>query len=171
MPLELTPDDIRNRSFKTRWLSGYDMDEVEAFLAKVANDVESLVMEHQTVQDRVKNLEHELAEFRVKRLHLEDAIISSQRVIEEMRTNAKKEADNILKEAELQADRWIADANTQVQDIKRETHQLELFRKDYEFKFRTLLESHLEQLNTLVARTKKETREVPPSRPEPSNRL
>ncbi len=171
MPLELTPDDIRNRSFKTRWLSGYDMDEVEGFLAKVANDVESLVMEHQAVQDRVKNLEHELAEFRVKRLHLEDAIISSQRVIEEMMTNAKKEAENILKEAEMQADRWIADANTQVQDIKRETHQLEVFRKDYEFKFRTLLESHLEQLNSLVAKTKKENREAPPPRPEPSNRL
>lgn len=171
MPLELTPDDIRNRSFKTRWLSGYDMDQVEAFLAKVANEVESVVMEQQTAQDRVKNLEHELGEFRVKRLHLEDAIISSQRVIEEMKTNAKKEADNILKEAEMQADRWIADANTQVQDIKREMHQLELFRKDYEFKFRTLLESHLEQLNTLVAKTKRETREVPPPRPEASNRL
>ena len=171
MPLELTPDDIRNRTFKTRWLSGYDMDEVETFLTRVANTLEAVILENDTRQERVKNLEHELEEFRNKRRHLEDAIVSSQRVIDEMRDNAKKEAENLLKGAEMQADRWISEANMQVQEIKRELHQLEMSRKDYEFKFRTLLESHLEQLNTLVAKTKRETRDTPPPRPEPANRI
>jgi cell division initiation protein len=169
--LELTPDDIRNRSFKSRWVSGYDMDEVESFLARVATEFENLILENETLKERVKGTEHELEEFRVKRRNLEDALISSQRVIDEMKANAKKEAENILKEAEMQADRWITDANMQVQDIKRELHQLEMLRKDYEFKFRSLLESHLEQLNTLIAKTKRDGRDTPAPRPEATNRI
>lgn len=145
----LTHADIRNREFKQRWVSGYDMDEVETFLKQVADDVEALTSENEGLRNRIKSMEGELDDYRNKRRHLEEALISAQRVIDEMKANAKKEAELIIKDAETQADRWIADANTQVMEIKREFHDMEVLRKDYEIKFRSLLKSHLELLDAM----------------------
>lgn len=147
----LTPADIRNREFKQRWVSGYDMDEVETFLKQVADAFEQLAADNDMLHGQVKSMESELDEFRNKRRHLEEALISAQRIIEDMKTNAKKEAELIMKEAEVQADRWIADANAQVLEIKRDVNNLEMLRKEYEIKLRSLLESHLELLDVMCA--------------------
>ena len=76
-----------------------------------------------------------------------------------MKANAMKEAENVLKEAENQADRWLSEANGQVSEIKRELKDLTVLRKDYEVKFRILLESHQEQLNLI--QTNSETKNIP----------
>ena len=158
--LELNPTDIRKKTFKSRWVSGFDMDEVEAFLDQVSSAFEQLADENEMLHEQVKGMEGELDDFRTKRKHLEDALISAQKVIVDMKGNARKEADNILKEAENHADRWISDANSQVLEIKRELHDIELLRKDYEIRYRSLLESHLEQLNAMQADFPHNGREV-----------
>lgn len=157
--MELNPTDIRKRTFKSRWVSGYDMDEVEAFLDQVASAYEQLSEENEMLHEQVKGMEGELDDFRNKRKHLEEALISAQKVIDDMKDNARKEANNILKEAENHADRWISDANSQVLEIKRELHDMELLRKDYEVRFRSLLESQLEQLNAMHATSQQNGRE------------
>ena len=149
--MSLTPEDIRGREFKQRWVSGYDMDQVETFLKSVAETYETLLAENESLKEQVASMEGELDDFRTRRRHLEEALVSAQQVIDEMKVNARKEAELIVKDAELQADRWIADANTQVLEIKRELNDLEMFRRDYEVKLRSLLESHLELLDAMRA--------------------
>lgn len=156
--MNLTPTEIRNRDFKQRWLGGFDMDEVDAFLKTVAVEFEALVNENAELSARVKSVEGELNEFRQKRQLLEDAILSAQKIIDDMRANAKKEAELILKDAEMQADQWVAAANTQVIEIKREIRELEMLRKEYELKFRALVESHLELLDMVDGSEKREPR-------------
>lgn len=147
--MDISPEEIRSQKFKSRWVSGYDMDEVETFLNTTANAFENLARENEALRGRVAGMEGELSEFARRRKLLEDALVSAQRVIQDMKANAVKEAENVLKEAENQADRWIADANSQVAEIKRELRELTILRKDYEVKFRFLLESHQEQLNSM----------------------
>lgn len=159
--MNLTPAEIRNRAFKQRWLSGYDMDEVEGFLKGVADDFEALMAENDELRAQVKAMESELGDARNKRRLLEDALISAQRIVEHMKDNAKREAELILKDAELRADQWIASANTQITELKREIGELERLRKDYELKFRSLLESHMALLEMVSA---PEKRPVPESK-------
>ena len=149
--MDISPEEIRSQKFKSRWVSGYDMDEVETFLNATANAFEMLSRENETLRGKVLEMEAELNEFGRRRKLLEDALVSAQRVIHDMKANAMKEAENVLKEAENQADRWIADANSQVTEIKRELRELTSLRKDYEVKFRILLESHQEQFNSIRA--------------------
>jgi len=149
--LSLSPEDIRGREFKQRWVSGYDMDQVETFLKNLADTYETLLTENESLKTLLASQEGELDDFRTRRRHLEEALVSAQQVIDEMKVNARKEAELIVKEAEHQADRWIADANTQVLEIKRELNDLDVFRRGYEVKLRSLLESHLELLDTMRA--------------------
>ncbi len=147
--MDISPEEIRSQKFKSRWVSGYDMDEVEAFLNKTADAFEALAGENQSLRGKVTEMEGEFDDIGRRRKLLEDALVSAQRVIHDMKANAMKEAENVLKEAENQADRWIADANSQVSEIKRELRELTSLRKDYEVKFRILLESHQEQFNSM----------------------
>jgi len=147
--MDISPEEIRSQKFKSRWVSGYDMDEVEAFLNTTADAFEALAGENQSLRGRLAEMDGELTDIGRRRKLLEDALVSAQRVIHDMKANAMKEAENVLKEAENQADRWIADANSQVSEIKRELRELTTLRKDYEVKFRILLESHQEQLNAM----------------------
>ncbi len=151
--MDMSPEEIRSQKFKSRWVSGYDMDEVEAFLNSTASAFETLARENQTLRGKVAEMEGELTDIGRRRKLLEDALVSAQRVIHDMKANAVKEAENVLKEAENQADRWIADANSQVTEIKRELRELTALRRDYEVRFRILLESHQEQLNSMRSMT------------------
>ncbi len=166
--MDINPDEIRSQKFKTRWVSGYDMDEVEAFLNSTAAALEILVRDNETLRGQVAKMDHELSDVGRRRKLLEDALVSAQRVIHDMKANAMKEAENVLKEAENQADRWISDANNQVTEIKRELRELTSLRKDYEVKFRILLESHQEQLDTMLS-MKKESGENQTLEPGPQS--
>ena len=152
--MDISPEEIRNRKFKTRWVSGYDMDEVETFLNTTADTLETLARDNETLRGKMAKMDHELSDVGRRRKLLEDALVSAQRVIHDMKANAMKEAENVLKEAENQADRWISDANNQVVEIKRELREITSLRNDYEVKFRILLESHQEQLDTMLSMKK-----------------
>ena len=158
--MDISPEEIRERKFKTRWVSGYDMDEVEAFLNSTAVALESLAKENESLRARMTEMDAELTDVGRRRKLLEDALVSAQRVIHDMKANAMKEAENVLKDAENKADRWISDANNQVAEIKRELGALTTLRKDYEVKFRILLESHQEQLDAMRS-TDRESGEHP----------
>ncbi len=147
--MDISPEEIRSQKFKSRWVSGYDMDEVEAFLNATASAFETLARQNESLRGKVSDMEGELTDIGRRRKLLEDALVSAQRVIHDMKANAVKEAENVLKEAENQADRWIADANSQVSEIKRELRELTVMRRDYEVKFRILLETHQEQFNSM----------------------
>ena len=147
--MNISPEVIRSQKFKSRWVSGYDMDEVEAFLNPTASAFDALVKENETLLAQVDEMEQESADLGRRRKLLEDALVSAQRVIHDMKANAMKEAENVLREAENQAVRWISDANSQVSEIRRDLTDLTAMRKDYEIKFRILLESHQEQLNSM----------------------
>lgn len=147
--MDVGPEEIRERKFKTRWVSGYDMDEVEVFLKSTAGAFEILAKENESLRAKLAETDSELSDLSRRRKLLEDALVSAQRVIHDMKANAAKEAENVLKEAENKADRWISDANNQVAEIKRELGVLTTLKKDYEVKFRILLESHQEQLDSM----------------------
>jgi len=154
--MDLIPEEIRNKQFKTRWVSGYDMDEVEAFLNTTAGALQTVYEENEALRNQLSEIKEELAEFSRKRKLLEDVLVSAQRVIHDMKANAVKEAENILKEAENQADRWLADANSQLFETKRELRDITTLRRDYELRFKHLLESHQEQFNAMQSLSKEE---------------
>ena len=54
--LELNPTDIRKKTFKSRWVSGFDMDEVEAFLDQVSSAFEQLADENEMLHAQHKKL-------------------------------------------------------------------------------------------------------------------
>ncbi len=79
---------------------------------------------------------------------LSKTIIVAQEAADEVRSNAKKEAQLILKEAEKNADRIINESLTRSRKVALEIEELKKQASIYRTRFRTLLEAQLELLNT-----------------------
>ncbi|MCF6094743.1 DivIVA domain-containing protein [Microaerobacter geothermalis] len=143
MPLK--PLDIHNKEF-TKSFRGYNEDEVNEFLDQIIKDFEALIRENKELENTVHQLEERLSHFTKIEDTLGKSIVVAQEAAEELKNNARKEAQLILKEAEKNADRIINEALTKARKIAIEMEELKKRASIYRTRFRTLLEAQLEML-------------------------
>jgi len=145
--MPLTPLDIHNKEF-SRSFRGYDEDQVNEFLDQVIKDYEALIRENKDLQNQALALQERLDHFTHIEESLSKTIIVAQEAADEVRSNSKKEAQLILKEAEKNADRIINESLTRSRKVALEIEELKKQASIYRTRFRTLLEAQLELLNT-----------------------
>ncbi|OAS13623.1 DivIVA domain-containing protein [Paenibacillus oryzisoli] len=145
--MPLTPLDIHNKEF-SRSFRGYDEDQVNEFLDQVIKDYEALIRENKDLQNQSMALQERLDHFTHIEESLSKTIIVAQEAADEVRSNSKKEAQLILKEAEKNADRIINESLTRSRKVALEIEELKKQASIYRTRFRTLLEAQLELLNT-----------------------
>ncbi|AKG35679.1 DivIVA domain-containing protein [Paenibacillus durus] len=144
--MPLTPLDIHNKEF-TRRLRGYDEDEVNEFLDQVIKDYESVIRENKELSNQLMTLQERLDHFTNIEETLSKTIIVAQETADEVKNNAKKESQLIIKEAEKNADRIINEALSKSRKIAIETEELRKQASIYRTRFRTLVEAQLELLS------------------------
>jgi cell division initiation protein len=144
--LKITPLDIRRKEFK-RSVRGYSDEEVDLFLDAVADEFERLFQENIEFQDRAHALEEQLAGHAHVRDALEKTIVAAQVQSQEIRSNAEKEGESILQEAETKAKGIVSELYAQTQKEQQTLIQLKLLEEEFRFKFRSLLEGHLKLLD------------------------
>jgi cell division initiation protein len=143
--MPLSPLDIHNKEFGRR-LRGYDEDEVNEFLDQVIKDYEALIRENKELQNQIFGLQERLNHFTNIEETLSKTIIVAQEAADEVRNNAKKEAQLIIKESEKNADRIINDSLAKSRKVSLEVEELKKQASVYRARFRTLVEAQLELL-------------------------
>jgi cell division initiation protein len=144
--MPLTPLDIHNKEFG-RSFRGYDEDEVNEFLDQIIKDYEALIRDNKELQNQVTALQERLDHFANIEETLSKTIIVAQEAADEVKNNAKKEAQLILKEAEKNADRIINESLARSRKIALEIEELKKQASVYRTRFRTLVEAQLELLS------------------------
>ncbi|MFX3636298.1 MAG: DivIVA domain-containing protein [Candidatus Pristimantibacillus sp.] len=143
--MPLSPLDIHNKEFGRR-LRGYDEDEVNEFLDQVIKDYESIIRENKELQNQILNMQEKLNHFSNIEETLSKTIIVAQEAADEVRNNAKKESQLIVKEAEKNADRIINESLSKSRKVSLEVEELKKQASIYRARFRTLIEAQLELL-------------------------
>jgi cell division initiation protein len=143
--MPLTPLDIHNKEF-SRSFRGYDEDQVNEFLDQIIKDYEALIRENKELQNQVAALQERVNHFATMEETLSKTIIVAQETADEVKNNAKKEAQLILKEAEKNADRIINESLAKARKIALEMEELKKQASIYRTRFRTLIEAQLELL-------------------------
>ncbi|MEC0369966.1 DivIVA domain-containing protein [Paenibacillus chibensis] len=144
--MPLTPLDIHNKEFSRR-LRGYDEDEVNEFLDQVIKDYESIIRENKEIHNQMLSLQERLDHFLNIEETLSKTIIVAQEAADEVKNNAKKEAQLIIKESEKNADRIINESLSKSRKIAMEVEELKKQASIYRTRFRTLVEAQLELLS------------------------
>jgi cell division initiation protein len=104
--IDLTPLEVRKKKGDfARVMRGYDTAQVEDFLDLVAERLDAVVRENVTSRERLARLEAQVAEFRERERALTEALVTAQEVREEVRRQATKDSELVLREAEADAER------------------------------------------------------------------
>src|SRR5437868_14130406 len=104
--MKISPMDIQRQIF-SRKLRGCDQDEVRTYLTMVAEEVAALQRERDLLDQEAQNLRLQVEEQRQRETILKNTLLTAQRLSEEIRETARRQADAVVREAEVQADRLL----------------------------------------------------------------
>ena len=129
--MNVTPLDLRQQKFKAA-MRGYDRGEVDALLSEVADDYEGAIREADRLRQDVARLEELLAEHRSEEKSLKNTLLSAQRLADEMRETAERDAARVTRDAEARADLIVQKAQSRYEDLQREIDGLRARRRETE---------------------------------------
>lgn len=143
--IDLTPLDVRKkRGDFRRVFRGYDPEEVDTFLEVVAERLEALVSENRTLAERTERLQERVSAQEGREKAVQEALVTAQELRDEMRRQARREADIVRREAEAEADRVVAEAERRLAERRDALEKLEGMRNRFLKSFRRLLERQLD---------------------------
>jgi len=142
----LTAVDARRYDFGNA-LRGYDRARVDQFREQVAEELERLTRANQELELRSRSLSEQLQSFRDRDKALNEALVSAQQLRGEIREQAEREAQLILREAQQEADRQVQTVREEVRRAEEELQGLWRTRRSYLAQLRHHLERQLSDLN------------------------
>jgi cell division initiation protein len=126
--MRLSALDVKKKEFQQK-MRGFDPEEVQPFLAQVSEEIELLASERREADDRRADLEKQLSHYLNLEQTLERTLVAAQQTAVKIEEQAKKEAELILREANLQSDRKLNDIRL---DLQRAESDLISVRSEYE---------------------------------------
>ena len=139
--MKITPLDIQQQQFSTRF-RGFDIREVDAFLEQMASSLESLQIENQNLSEEIQRLSHEIQGYRKREETFKRALLNSQKVLDQMKDNARKSAELIMAEAEVKAEKILNKAHNRLAQLHEDITELKRQRMQIEVQISSVIEAH-----------------------------
>jgi cell division initiation protein len=143
--MRITPLDIQQKQFPMKF-RGFDVEEVYAFLEVIREEMEDLLRENASLKENVQRAENQIKEYKDMETTLRETLMTAQQMVEDYKTNAKKEAELIVKEAELRADSLIKQAQEKVIKIHEDIVDLKGIRTHFKEELKRMVEGHLKMI-------------------------
>jgi cell division initiation protein len=139
--MRITPLDIQQQQFKIKF-RGFDIREVDAFLEQIADTFESLLREKENLHEEIRRVENESHGYKKREDTFKRALLNSQKVLEQMKENAQKEADLLVAEAEVKAEKILNKAHTRLAQLHEDIAELKRQRMQIEVQIGSIIEAH-----------------------------
>src|SRR3712207_1786062 len=153
--MAIRPVDIRRKEFKSGF-RGYDANQVDDFLDEVADEFERTFAENQRMSEEITTLQERLQQFEDLESSIREALVHAQQTARDLRRNAGKEAELIVREAKEQSHRILADSSNRVERVQESYEVLRKAKQDFANDFRHLLKSYLAVMDNADVASAKE---------------
>lgn len=144
----LTPSELVNSVLKTNIFGGYSKTQVDILLERAADVLEALLQENAELKRKTEQLEQTVEKYGDIEASLRGALVSSQKMGENMVASAKLQADALLEEARLARARAVFKMEKLPDALRAEIQRLMDARERLRDDLAALLESH----GALIAR-------------------
>jgi cell division initiation protein len=144
--MALTPVEIRHVRLKRRLL-GYERAETDELLELIAASFEDVWRERADLRDALEDIEGELTRQKEIETALRNTLISAERMADDIRSQARREAEVVIAEARAQARDIIGSAHTERERLKAEIRRLRGAETDLRAEYRAFLRAALERLD------------------------
>ncbi|MDT8377518.1 MAG: DivIVA domain-containing protein [Desulfotignum sp.] len=144
---------VRQKEFKTRF-RGFDVQEVDGFLEEVADQLESMDRTIEKLTEERRRLDLENQGYRKREDAMKNAMVQSQNVMEQMKENAKKSAQVIIANAQVEAEKMLSRSHKRLSQLHSDIMELKRQRIQLEMQISAVIESH----SKLLEMSKKENK-------------
>jgi cell division initiation protein len=141
----LTPLDIQNKKFQKEF-RGYEPAGVDQFMVEVAKNHERLLQENMDLKENVERLTTKLEHYQHMETTLHSTLVIAQETAEEVKLNAKRECELMMKEMEVRGQRMLDEASAKVRRMNVEYEELRKQAQVFRIRQKTLLAAQLEML-------------------------
>ncbi len=143
--MRITPLDIQQKQFPMKF-RGFDVEEVYAFLEVIREEMEELLRENASLKENVQRAANHIKEYKDMEETLRETLMTAQQMVEDYKTNARQEAELLIKEVEIRSDELIKDAQEKVIKIHEDIVDLKGIRRHFKEELKRLIESHTRML-------------------------
>jgi cell division initiation protein len=143
--MSLTPVEIRHVNLPRRPL-GYERRATDDLLANVVTSFEEVWRERADLRDAIEELEHELTRQKEVEGALRNTLLTAERMADDVRTHARREADVIISEARAAARDIVSGAENERERINNEIRRLRALELDVKADYRAFLMAALDRL-------------------------
>lgn len=157
----LTPLEIAQREFR-RCFRGLDPVEVRNFLEGIAEQLQGLLKESILKEDRIEKLETQLETYRGRENEVKEVLFALQRMTDNMKDTTRKEAELIIKDAEIKAEALLERGHLTLGRLQGKIADLKREKALFEGKVRGAIKLYQDLLDTEAAEDASE-----PVQPEP----
>lgn len=147
---DLTPIAVRSKKggFR-RTFRGYEADLVDDYLDLLADRLEELVRQNIELSDAATALQEAVVAYRERGEALAEAVMSAQRLRDDVRGQAERESDLLVREARLQAEDTRQEVARSLAYEEETLRQVRARRAEEMGVFRRLLHRELTELNVI----------------------
>lgn len=148
--MRITPLDIRNHASPRRF-SGYDRDEVDAFLQMIAEDYEGSLREIEALRAEIAKLEVRVEDLSANEAILQETLTTAQKLAEDLKRTAIKESEIMISEAELKGEKILDAAHRRAAKLAEDIREMKSLRSRLSTAVRMTIQTHLSLLDGLEA--------------------
>ena len=142
----LTPLDVRRYDFG-RAFRGYDPARVDQFRDQVAEEMERLARINADLDAKARSFHEQLRSFRERDKALNDALVSAQQLRAEMREQAERESQLIVREAQQEAEKLVDAGKAEVKKLESEMDALVRSQRAFISQMRGLISRQLSEID------------------------
>lgn len=140
--MRMTATDIRQQQFAVRLFRGFDPQEVDAFLEEMADEVEELTRENALLKEQLVQVEEKSKGIEGREKTLQETLVTTQKIAEEFKENSRREAELILREAHLRAEKVMQDTREEHAKLTAEIGSLRRLRRQLGEEIMNTLATH-----------------------------
>ena len=137
--MALTPLDIQKMRFPQK-MRGFDPSEVESFLSLVAEELAGKLAQLDKAERENRYYRQRLEEGERREHQLQETLLRAQKVSDDITSNARREAELMVREAEITADKIVQQAVDQAARIEARITDLRTQRRELQLKFKNTLD-------------------------------
>jgi cell division initiation protein len=146
--MKLTPLDIHHKEFRLA-LRGYNQEEVDSFLDEVADEFERLFKENIDLSEKLDAANEKVRSYAEIEKTLHNTMLAAQRSSEDIAAKAEKDAELLMRDAEIKAKELVQGALSEKQKTQSEFMRIKAAEDDFRLRFRGVLEEYMRGLHAV----------------------
>jgi len=145
--MDITPLQIQKKEF-SKVFRGYNKEEVDEFLDKVSFDYEKIYKDNKDLKEELENIKEQIKSYKELEVTLKNTLVMAEKTAEDVKNNALRDRNSILKEAMLRAQDILSQAERKYDSTKEQLEELRRQFYLYKTRFRNFVQSQIDFLDS-----------------------